>query len=317
MDDSQRQPKDDDRDPLRARITAAHDQGLIGEADRDIRLGNVRSSATMAELDMLSRELDQLGVVLPASSIPAPGQPAERPWSRLDFGRARDQSKGTTDPSPGLPLRSLVVSLAVVLALALVVGGFAVFLTSRGETSNIEGSVVAPRRADEPGSDPGGNNQPGRQAPAGAKYSQSAIGIRGFLQTYRKRFGTTRVVDMTLYADYAIVQVPVPGKARQQGWIFRDKSGFTDFGGIGAVFPGAQIVNTRLLDVDALVRNIKRARNTLNVEKPAQAYVIIGYSRNAGLPPRVDIHVTNEFQESGYLATTMDGKVDRAFPYAS
>jgi hypothetical protein len=30
----------------------------------------------------------------------------------------------------------------------------------------------------------------------------------------------------------------------------------------------------------------------------------------------VDIHVANDFNESGYLATTLDGKVKRAFPYS-
>jgi len=33
--------------------------------------------------------------------------------------------------------------------------------------------------------------------------------------------------------------------------------------------------------------------------------------------PSVDIHVANEFRESGYLATTLDGKVERAHPYAN
>ena len=31
--------------------------------------------------------------------------------------------------------------------------------------------------------------------------------------------------------------------------------------------------------------------------------------------PSVDVHVTNKFQESGYLATTLAGKVERAYPY--
>ena len=32
--------------------------------------------------------------------------------------------------------------------------------------------------------------------------------------------------------------------------------------------------------------------------------------------PSVDVHVLNRFQESGYLATTLEGKVERAYPYA-
>ncbi len=84
-----------------------------------------------------------------------------------------------------------------------------------------------------------------------------------------------------------------------------------------AVFPGAQIINTKRLVVPALVRNIKRARKTLNVEGPAQAYVSCGSSPRATTRPRVDIHVANKFNESGYLATTLDGTVRRAYPYSS
>jgi hypothetical protein len=30
----------------------------------------------------------------------------------------------------------------------------------------------------------------------------------------------------------------------------------------------------------------------------------------------VDIHVANDFHESGYLATRLDGTVERAYPYS-
>jgi hypothetical protein len=46
-------------------------------------------------------------------------------------------------------------------------------------------------------------------------YALTAQCIRGFLQTYRKRFGTNEVVELTLYGDHAILNVPVTGKARQ------------------------------------------------------------------------------------------------------
>ena len=149
--------------------------------------------------------------------------------------------------------------------------------------------------------------------PAGPAYSLSAAGIRGFLATYRKKFGTSRVVDLTFYGDYVIVNVPVPGKARQEGWLYR-KGTWTGFGGIRATFPGTQVVDTNRLDIPALARNIARAKRTLNVEQP-QAYVIIRFIPQIEQTPSVDVHVTNKFQESGYLATTLAGKVERAYPY--
>ena len=121
---------------------------------------------------------------------------------------------------------------------------------------------------------------------------------------------------MTLDDDYAIVNVPVPGKARQSGWLFRDDSGWTSFGGVLATFLGSAAVDTNRLDIPALVRNIARARRTLNVESPTKAYVIIRFIPRIDAAPSVDIHVINRFQESGYLATTIDGTVERAYAYA-
>ena len=137
-----------------------------------------------------------------------------------------------------------------------------------------------------------------------------------FLAAYRQQFGTSQVVDLTLYGDYVIVNVPVPGKARQSGLAATATAEWTSFGGVRATFPGSAVVDTNRLDIATLMRNIARARRTLNVERPAQAYVILRFIPRFDEVPSVDIHVVNQFQESGYLATTLDGQVERAYPYA-
>ena len=149
--------------------------------------------------------------------------------------------------------------------------------------------------------------------PARPAYTLSINGIRAFLQTYRQRFGTSRVVDLTMYDEDVIVDVPVQDKSRQAGWLYR-RGSWSSFGGVRATFPGAQAVNTKQLDVPALVRNIRRARATLSVRTPAQTYVILRSIRNVDVVPSVDIHLVNAFRESGYLATTLDGRVEKAFP---
>ena len=97
-------------------------------------------------------------------------------------------------------------------------------------------------------------------------------------------------MELTFYQDYVIVNVPVPGKARQEGWLYRQGT-WTGFGGIRATFPGSKVVDTNRLNIPALTRNIARARNSLNVEKPAQAYVIIRFIERVDTVPSVDIHV--------------------------
>jgi hypothetical protein len=145
--------------------------------------------------------------------------------------------------------------------------------------------------------------------PVGAPYDMTVPGISGFLEAYQTRFGTSRVVDLTLYGDYAVVNVPELSRARQSGWLYRGGR-WTGLGGVRAVLPGSRVVDTRRLDVPALVRNIARARSTLNADQPAQTYVIVRFVRGSERVPRVDIHVANQFKQSGHLATTLDGVVE-------
>ncbi|MCW2762613.1 MAG: hypothetical protein JWR85_2814 [Marmoricola sp.] len=314
MDDLQRQPTDLDREGVAARIRRAHDEGRIGLTDRDIRLGNVQSAQSMAELDLLSRELDQLEAVLPAVPTDSPSATSAKPWFTFEPGKGG----GDDDAGDGTP-RSHAALISMVIAVALLAAAVAVFVKYGGSGSAappVSPGANPPAVSEAPASPAAKPANDPAPAPAGTKYSQTGPGIRWFLQTYQKRFGTTLVVDLTLYRDYVIVNAPVPGKARQSGWLFRD-SKWTAFGGVRAVFPGAQTVDTSQLAIPPLMRNIARARATLNVEAPNQSYVIVRSIRNVDDVPSVDIHVTNEFRESGYLATTLAGRVERAYPYSS
>jgi hypothetical protein len=116
--------------------------------------------------------------------------------------------------------------------------------------------------------------------------------------------------------DYVVVNVPVPDRARHEGWLYRKDSGFTTFGGVRANFPGARPVNTDRLNIAALMRNVARARSTLNVEDPSTTYASIRHYSTVDEVPSVNVYVTNEFGESGYLSTTLDGKIMRTYPFA-
>jgi hypothetical protein len=195
--------------------------------------------------------------------------------------------------------------LLVVFALVFVGIGTAVFVGFRVFQGAVEAGSSA-RDGDGPGAE-------GRRT--GPAYELTEEGIRAFLETYRERWGTSVVVDLVLYDDYVIVTVPAAGSRRPQGWLYRDASGFTDFGGGRASIPGAVPIDTDDLDVAALVRNIARARKTLNVQDPEQTYVVIRHIKTFDEAPSVDIHLYKEFGETGYLATTLDGTVKRAYPY--
>jgi hypothetical protein len=314
VDDPHRKPGDQDRAALVARIKRAAEQGRIAPADRDIRLANVASAQSMTELDLMGRGLDQLESAVPAGSTEAPAWsgPGTAPVADVITEKAVDAAKSTA--------RSIgLVTLLIIGVLGLVAIGTAVFRGVHGSSGDDPGlqDPVPISEAPSPG-DPD-SPEPTAASPEapGPAYSLSAAGIRAFLQAYRERFKTSDIIDLTMYGDYVVVDVPVVGKARHAGWLYRNGNGWTSFGGVTTNFPGARPVDTGKLAIPALVRNIARARRTLNVEDPTTTYVIVRHYASADEAPSVDIHVANEFNESGYLATTLDGTVERAYAFGS
>lgn len=315
MDDPHRQPRDQDRNLLTTRIKRAAEEGRIGAADRDIRLRNVAAAASMSELDLMARELDQLESALPAGAAVSTwaGPPMQSSADEL-ADKAHDVARST---ARSVGVVSLVI-LALVIAAAGAVAFFRVGGSDSDSASDVSGELLDPSPivSTVPVPSAGPDTTPGPTAPAGPAYSLTGPGIRAFLDLYRTTYSTTEVVDLVLYDDYVIVSVPVPGKARHEGLLYRDDSGFTDFGGIRANSPGTRIIDVATLNIRALLRNIERARATLGVEDPSTTYVVIRHFATSEVPD-VNIYVSNEFRESGYLATTLDGKVERAYPYSS
>jgi hypothetical protein len=311
VDDRHRRPGDRDRAALVARIEHAARAGRIAPADRDIRLANVEPAQSLVELDLMSRDLDQLEDALPAA------EPAAPVWTGPSATPLSDQ---VTEQAVGLArttVRSIGVVTALVVALVAAGLGASAYLGSNGSDSPRRGDLLTPEPIPGGGVPEGAGDEPvGDPSPAaGPSYGLDAAGIRWFLAEYGNRFATTRVVDLTLYPEYAVVQVPLPGTGRHAGALYRTADGWRDFGGISANFPGSRPVDLQDLDVQALAHNIARARQALGVESVSQTYVVIGYRPDVDPAPHVDIHVSNEFGESGYLATTPDGTIERAYPY--
>ena len=340
MEDPHRAPKDRDRSALIARIEKAATEGRIGAADRDIRVGNVRSAQSMAELDLIGRDLDLLEqtlapgtappVVFPEPSTTAGPGPDPAPGPATGIGTVGWEASTGAVVVEGVKGGARGVAIAVVLLLVLGVVGAAVFAvvafrggddTSSGELFDPLPSVSVDPIDPEDSVDPSAPEDPADTEPADSgepaePYALRGPAVRAFLAAYRSKFGTTRAIGMTLYDDYAIVRVPVPGKNRNTGWLYRPGQGWQDFGGITANFPGSAVVDTSKLDVPALMRNIETARRTLNVEEYSLTYVNIDYRPDFDDAPNVNIYVSNEFHESGYLATSLDGRVERAYPYS-
>jgi len=310
MDDEHRQPRDSDRNPVRDRIKRAVADGRITSADGDIRLGNVSSAQSVSELNLIVRDLDQLetSIAPTASTYAVPAS---------DIAAAASGSGRKV-----WPVMILVFALVVVGAAAAGVFFISSGDDSSGSSSTGLGDPSPIQESPVPGStdptdptDPTDEPSSGETSSATPAYVFSAAGIRSFLTTYQQRFGTTRAVTATFYGDYVVIQVPVAGTKRHSGWVYRSTTGFTDFGGVMTNFPGSASVDLTKLNVTALIANVSRAKRVLNVEDANQTYVTIDYRPQFDDAPNVRIYLTNKFNESGYLATTLSGTVERSYPF--
>lgn len=319
-----------------AEIDDAYAEGRITAADRALRVANVENAATVGELDLVVRDLKlDPGEVAPRMVPPPPAQPAPPPpptppsppppadvplppppGQPQAWGIERDSVRGfrvtsQKGPSSGFKIGCLLLVGLIVLFSA----GATVFLArvDFGDAVDVSDNPFPfPEDPIDPIS-PG--DLPTDEITDGPvdRLAFTEAGLRWFVGRYEDQFGTTRTLRLTLWADRASIDRPVHGGRRHEMWSYSDGA-FEQYGSITTNSPGTAVVDLRQLRLKALVANIARAKRTLNVEKPGTVYVILA-NDTLGDGPEAHIYVTNEYNESGYMATTFGGKVVRSYPY--
>lgn len=131
-------------------------------------------------------------------------------------------------------------------------------------------------------------------------------GLRKLIDGVRTELGTTLVADLTVYPDYASIDMPVPdAPARAQSYHY--KGGFDGPSSAGHRDPDDPLVDLAAIDVDKILGLLAGAAESLNVENPTVHYMIV---RDIGTGPEVAIYATNnDTGQSGYLEAKPDGTV--------
>lgn len=275
--------KDADRDRYVDIIEAAYVDGQLGEQDRELRVSRALTAETLDELDSLTRDLQRP----PGAPAPSPRPPATAPASRRRLA-------GTV---AGLG--------AVVAVLGAGVLGLVVFSASdesRSGTSST--SVVSGEAVPVPAESEGR---------ADRSFTMTPAGVRQFLRAYEAEFGTREAFEAGFYPDRVGAQVPVRGsRPRMERWSW-DGTWRQDTEASAVRGRGGGTVDLGAIDVRRLFANIATARTTLRVDDGDVSHVLV--HRWFGDGPSVDIHVANDYGESGYLKTTPAGDVVRSHPY--
>lgn len=141
---------------------------------------------------------------------------------------------------------------------------------------------------------------------------QSLGGLNGLFEQMRTKFGDTRGYELTIFADYAILDRPDSSDERRTlSYTYR---GGWDDPSTGARGSDDVAVDLAKMDTTAIVGVLRGAPETLNI-KPAEVqntYLIVRPARDPTAPGAlsVAIYVSSEFG-SGYIEVSPDGSVKR------
>ncbi|CAM3536115.1 DUF1707 domain-containing protein [Nocardioides zeicaulis] len=215
--------KDGERDAFVAWIEAAHADGQIGEADRDLRVSRARGAETSDELQTLTRDLRP---VAPGSVV------VRRPTAAV----RRTRHPGGVLVGLGVFLLVVVVGVAGVVALlAMAVGP--------SETSSDSARAV-PVEVDL-----------GR--------AQLVLDeVEDVVAGYDARFGTTVARTLVIRPGGVVAHVPSPDEpSRTEEWSYSDAGGWELVRAVEG--DDARVLDLADLDADALVVNTAAAADVL------------------------------------------------------
>jgi hypothetical protein len=267
--------RDADRDRAVEVIETAYVDGQLGDADRELRVARALSAATLGELEGLTRDLQ-----VPAAPALAAASPSLRARPRRG----------------GLAVAGGVAAAAGVLALVPFV-----FLASSSDQS-----------APPPGSESARAIEVPAVAEPAAAFEMTPGQVRRFLKGYERKFGTREAFEVSFFPDRAQAQVPVRGaRPRMERWTWNGR--WRQDTEASAVAGPLRLVDVGSIDVRRLFANIATARRTLEVDGGRFTHArLVRWDTD---PVELNIYISNDFKETGYLSTTPAGEVRHSQPY--
>ncbi|MFF8513336.1 protein kinase [Streptomyces sp. NPDC015492] len=266
---------------------------------------------------------------VPTGFGPATGHPPAGGFGPPDLGAALTPVGLATPPARrGVPVLVFLVVIGIVLAGAV---GTVTWLLPEGDVQSGGSTSAGPTGGGRPGSSPSGAKAGPTSSPGATKASGSgatpdapdapddlltAAGGRAVAAAVREETGSARVVRLSLFGEYAMVNVPVKSPANAYD-SYRYQGGLSRFGPGGTVTDGSKPIDLDEVDWDVLPGLIKQAESRLKVEKPTGCYVLVEPDLFAKDEPRLKVYLTNDYDATGYLTADLSGKVKQVYPASS
>ncbi|MFI5859921.1 protein kinase [Streptomyces sp. NPDC051546] len=134
--------------------------------------------------------------------------------------------------------------------------------------------------------------------------------IRTAVEAFKQQTGTTTFVDMKVYDEYVLADIPTaPGAKTVDSWQFRGGVAKRT-GPSGTVKPGEPLMDMAALDWDALPALLAESTKELGVDNPSSRYLNVSPWLDT---PAVRPYLSDEYGQGGYVLAGTDFKIKKVY----
>lgn len=132
--------------------------------------------------------------------------------------------------------------------------------------------------------------------------------IRTAIEAFKQQTGTTTFVNMKVYDEYVLADIPTaPGARTVDSWQYRGGVAKRT-GPSGTVKPDEPLMDMAALDWDALPALMAESAKELGVDNPSSRYLNVSPWMNA---PAIRPYMSDEYRQGGYVLAGTDFKIKR------
>lgn len=301
-------PSGGDRSAAISLVDNALSSGRIVQADRDMRVEQIKGASTKQDLDLVVRDLQNPAVLAAAAAAPTVtvgGTPAagQQPWPLVNYGPGQGQSAeiSTLVGSAGKKVGG-VIAVVVLLAVIVPIAGVIIGLVSAKDTfDDIQFGEPVNETTYLPGQEPGDNGV----------NVHTLAGYDELLAAVEEELGSTEVFSATLYPRYAVLSVPEqPTGKRYRSYFWDGRTLVANDSKSTSTDPRLDLAS---VDAGVMINLLENVRG--RVEDPTSWYVSIDSIATDG--PRMSVYASNEYSEGAYIVATLQGEITYESTYGT
>jgi hypothetical protein len=286
-----------DRSQAISLVEAALKSGRIVQADRDMRIDQIKHASSQQDVDLVVRDLQPhaaAATAAPTVTAGAPPATGQAPWPLVNYGPAQGQPVELTALAGASKKIGGIIAVVVLISVIVPIAGVIIGLVSAKDTfEDINFGEPVDETTYLPGQEPG-------------EHGVNVLTTQGYddlVVALEEESGSTLVFSATLYPRYAVLSVPEKESGKRYRSYYWD--GRTLVANDIKSTSDSPRVDLESVKPEVMVGLVEDVR--ARVEDPTSWYANIDSITGEG--PRMSAYASNAYSEGAYIVATLQGEI--------